>query len=140
MPCVWDPPGPAQDCNAGIILAGHQVSLSAGLQQLCATLCSWNAAGLPLACAVGKLTRLTDLRLSNSQSMQDQELAALLSNLSALQRLELAECYKLTATGVQTLDFPLHLTALQLSRLAVFRKEQQVCAAKFGVSTPLLRL
>lgn len=72
--------------------------------------------GQPLACAVGKLTRLTDLRLSNSQSLQDQELAALLSKLSALLRLELAECYKLTGAGAQTLEFPLHLTALQLSR------------------------
>ena len=91
-------------------------SLSAGLRQLSATLCSWNAVGHPLACAVGKLTRLTDLRLSNSQSLQDQELAALLSHLTALQRLELAECYKLTAAGVQALELPLHLTALQLSR------------------------
>lgn len=90
--------------------------VSAGLQQLSATLCSWPTASQPLSSAVGKLTRLTALRLSSSQSLQDRELAALLGNLSALQRLELAECYKLTETGVQTLEFPQHLTVLQLSR------------------------
>lgn len=81
-----------------------------------ATLCNWNAADQPLAHALTKLTKLTDLRLSNSQSLQDQELAALLDNLSALQRFDLAECYKLTETGVKALDFPLHLSALNLCR------------------------
>ena len=72
----------------------------------------------PLAAALTKLTKLTDLRLSTSQSLQDQELALLLGRLDALQRLDLAECYKLTETGVKTLDFPLQLTALNLSRYA----------------------
>lgn len=65
---------------------------------------------------MGKLTRLTALRLSNSYALQDQELAALLAKLSLLQRLELAECFKLTEIGMENLEFPLHLTALQLSR------------------------
>lgn len=97
-------------------LCSQPLEASAGLQQLSATLCDWTAAGQPLAAAVGKLTRLTGLRLSDSCALQDQELAALLGKLSSLQRLELAECFKLTELGMQNVAFPSRLTALQLSR------------------------
>ena len=95
---------------------GHLAPGCAGLQHLSATLCNWTPANQPLAAAVSKLNKLIELRLANSQSLQDQELAGLLPHLTALQRLDLAECYKLTEGGMQTLDFPLHLTALNLSR------------------------
>lgn len=88
----------------------------AGLQHLSATLCNWTPTNQPLASALSKLNKLTELRLANSQSLQDQELAELLPYLTLLQRLDLAECYKLTEGGVKALDFPLHLTALNLSR------------------------
>ncbi|KAL0021071.1 hypothetical protein WJX79_008602 [Trebouxia sp. C0005] len=90
-----------------------------GLQNLSATLCNWTPTNQPLASALSKLKKLTELRLANSQSLQDQELAELLPHLTLLQRLDLAECYKLTEGGVKALDFPLHLTALNLSRVAV---------------------
>ena len=69
-----------------------------------------------MASALSRLTKLTHLKLANSHSLQDQELAELLPNLAALQRLDLVECYKLTEGGMKNLEFPLHLTALNLSR------------------------
>ena len=97
-------------------LCGQPLQGAAGLQQLSVKLCDWTATSQPLAAAVGNLTRLTALRLSNSYALQDQELAALLGKVSLLQRLELAECFKLTEIGVQNVEFPLHLTSLHLSR------------------------
>lgn len=89
---------------------------TAGLRRLSATLCTWDPAEEPLAAALGKLTRLEDLRLANCRSLQDQELALLLPKLTGLQRLDLAECYKLTQGGLRGMKFPAHLTALDLSR------------------------
>ena len=117
LPCVWLAFDKCQTVTQlRPPLCRQSLQSFAGLQQLSATLCDWTAAGQPLAAAVGKLTRLTGLRLSNSYALQDQELAALLGKLSLLQRLDLAECFKLTEIGMQSLAFPSRLTALQLSR------------------------
>lgn len=94
-------------------MAGRVV---AGLRRLSATLCSWDPADEPLASAVGNLTKLDDLRLANCRSLQDKELAQFLPKLTGLQRLDLAECYKLTEGGLRDIPFPIHLTALDLSR------------------------
>ena len=89
---------------------------NAGLRRFSATLCTWDPADQPLAAALGKLTRLEDLRLANCRSLQDQELAQLLPKLTGLHRLDLAECYKLTEGGLRGIKFPTHLSALDLSR------------------------
>ena len=89
---------------------------SAGLRRLSATLCSWDTTDQPLAAAVSRLSHLTDLRLANSQSLQDEELSMLLGSLTHLQRLDIAECYKLTERGMSLLQLPLHLTALNFNR------------------------
>ncbi len=103
------------ECTCHIAFATF-CNLCAGLQQLSATLCNWCPTDQPLASALSRLNKLTELKLANSQSLQNQELAGLLPHLTALQRLDLAECYKLTEGGIRNLEFPLHLTALNLSR------------------------
>ena len=95
---------------------GTKVVGDAGLRRLSATLCSWDPATEPVANALGKLTRLEELRLANCRSLQDKELADFLPNLTCLQKLDLAECYKLTDGGMRSIAFPLHLSALDLSR------------------------
>lgn len=95
------------------------VGTMTGLRCLSATLCSWDTTDQPLAAAVTRLSQLTDLRLANSQSLQDEELSVLLGSLTHLQRLDIAECYKLTERGMSLLQLPLHLTALNFNRTAV---------------------
>ena len=81
-----------------------------------ATLCSWDTTDQPLAAAVTRLSQLTNLRLANSQSLQDEELSVLLGSLTHLQHLDIAECYKLTERGMSLLQLPLHLTTLNFNR------------------------